>query len=240
MGVNGEERTQEQPRLLPGGGFEVVLWGYHRTEVDRCIGELESRLTELYAEQERTADLAAELERCRAENLEMQAKLSGVALVHRVVVKVEDILVAAERKAVEILAVADQKAQEIKTAAEGQGREIKAAAERRAREIRGAAEQELAAARDDATQIREAVNQQAARERRDCELTLREHRRHRQHEADEMLAAARIEAKQIVAEARVKAAQAGREQPPGKEKASPDGQRKRPPRRPPRMGEESA
>ncbi|MGA8113685.1 MAG: hypothetical protein WCA46_08490 [Actinocatenispora sp.] len=102
MGVNGEARGRSLT-----GVFDVVLWGYDRDQVARCIGDLEEQLTLLYADQRRAAELGTALERARTEIMGLRARLSGVPAVHQIGAEVETILAAAERQALEIRASAD-------------------------------------------------------------------------------------------------------------------------------------
>ncbi|HEY3504440.1 MAG TPA: hypothetical protein VGN37_16880 [Actinocatenispora sp.] len=103
MGANGGAPGQSLT-----GGFEVVLWGYDRHQVDQCMTQIEDQLTALYDEQQRAIELAAELQRSRSEIVDLRARLAGVPVVHHVGGKVEEILTAAEQQAVEIRATADR------------------------------------------------------------------------------------------------------------------------------------
>lgn len=98
----------ESPRASLAGVFEVMLWGYDRGQVDRCMGELEERLTALYDDQRRAIELDAEVKRCQAEIADLRARLCGTPVVHQVGTEVADILSAAERQAVEIRSGADR------------------------------------------------------------------------------------------------------------------------------------
>ncbi|WP_203656384.1 hypothetical protein [Actinocatenispora rupis] len=70
--------------------------------------QLEEQIAALYDEQQRAIELAAELQRCRSENVDLRARLSGVPVVHHVGGKVEEILSAAEQQALEIRSAADR------------------------------------------------------------------------------------------------------------------------------------
>lgn len=101
-------RRGETPRTALTDVFEVVLWGYDRTQVDQCIAELEDRLTALYGEQRRADRLDAELGRSRVEIADLRARLCGVPLVHSVGEEMAHVLRVAERQAVDMRAEAER------------------------------------------------------------------------------------------------------------------------------------
>ncbi len=159
MGVDGESRGPALTSM-----FEVVLWGYDRQQVTRCIADLEAQLTLLYADQRRAVQLVSELEKCHTENLELRARASGVPTAHRVGAEIETILAAAERQALEIrasaegvLSTARQEAVQILAAAKQQAarseRDCELLAERERQKSQLAANELLAAARQEAEHI---------------------------------------------------------------------------------------
>ncbi len=159
MGVDGESRGPALTSM-----FEVVLWGYDRQQVTRCITDLEAQLTLLYADQRRAVQLVSELEKCHTENLELRARASGVPTAHRVGAEIETILAAAERQALEIRASAEgvlsnarQEAVQILAGAKQQAarseRDCELLAQRERQKSQVAANELLAAARQEAEHI---------------------------------------------------------------------------------------
>jgi cell division septum initiation protein DivIVA len=174
MGVNGEA-SGTSSRV---GTFEVVLWGYDRKQVEACMTQLEEQLTALYDEQRQAMQLTGELQRLRAENADLRARLSGVPLVHPVGTRVQQILAIAEEEATELrssadryLAAAREDAAAIVAAAKQEAararRDCELAMTEQRRSQQEAADQLLAAARADADRIRaEAHGTQGNRRRR--------------------------------------------------------------------------
>lgn len=159
MGVNGEARGRSLT-----GVFEVVLWGFDRDQVARCIHDLEEQLTLLYADQRRAAELGAALERARTEIMGLRARLSGVPSVHQIGTEVETILAAAERQALEVRAAADgvlsrarEESAQILSSARHQAARVQRDAElliqQERRRHQEAANEMLAAARQEAERI---------------------------------------------------------------------------------------
>jgi len=202
MGVNGEASSR-------AGTFEVVLWGYDRSQVEACITQLEGQLTGLYDEQRRVQDLTAELERLRVENGDLRARTSGIPAVRPVGSKVEQILALAEEQALEVRTAADrhltaarQDAAAVVAAAKQDATRIRRDCELATRQYRQgqhqAADGVLAAARADADRMRGEAESYADRLRTEA-----------QADADRLRAEAQADADRIRAEARA-ATKAGR------------------------------
>src|SRR5207249_1591203 len=99
--------TEQQPEVVPvslvDASFDVVLWGYSRTQVRDCLTELERQLAELIEERERSVELVRRLARAEQEADALRARLAGVPpIVHQVGSQVQGIMALAEREAAEL------------------------------------------------------------------------------------------------------------------------------------------
>jgi cell division septum initiation protein DivIVA len=169
--------TDTDPPAAPVGlvdsSFDVALWGYHRTQVRRCLAELQQQLAELIAERDRVAELTERLTAAEQEAATLRARLAGVPpAVHQVGTQVQGIMQMAEREAAEVREAAYA--------------ELAAARAERAR------------ANAEATELRERLAREATEARRDCETVLAEFRRNQRAAASAVLADAYRRAREMV------------------------------------------
>lgn len=177
----------------PESTFEVVLWGYHKGQVEECLAELEQQITTLYAAGE---ELRSELARLEEERSILRSRLCGVPpTVHHLGEQVQTIVGLAEREAAEVREAAYAELASARTEA---GRII-AKAERAAGRIADDCEVALQERRRQ-QQREEQRALFAARRKRD--LVAVEARQ----QADQIITAARQRADQLLATARERAA----------------------------------
>lgn len=161
------------PLSLVDSSFDVVLWGYNRTQVRHCLCELEQQLVELIAERARNAELARRLERTEQEVLALRARMAGVPpIIHRVGNQVQGIMALAEQEAAELREAAYE-------------------------ELRKARE-ESALVRAETAELHDSVVRDAEQARRECEEQLEAHRRQQHDAAAAVLADAYRRAREMV------------------------------------------
>lgn len=113
--------------------FEVVLWGYDRPQVHRCMAELEAHLAEMFGHRQRADEMAEKLSRAEAQIEMLRAQLAGVSpAVHQVGAQVQGIVELAEREAAAIRARAEAELAE----ARDDALRIRAGAEQRSAQAR--------------------------------------------------------------------------------------------------------
>jgi cell division septum initiation protein DivIVA len=174
--------TLEETPFRPEGGFDTVVHGYDRAEVDRFATRIERAVTELSVRyrrsQARERDLADQVAQLKAQLIteSRQRSVEQLPPTQWLAGRMEQIFTVAEQTAVELSeqAHADAEAareaarcdaEETRAAAQHDAAEIRATALREAEEARSAARQEaeetLAAARQEAEQTHATAHRDA-------------------------------------------------------------------------------
>jgi cell division septum initiation protein DivIVA len=155
MEPTSEPTSDLLPLYAPSRGFDTVMRGYDKPQVDREIGRLDDDVRITTAERDaaaaRSADLAAQLASAQAqiESLRRQLRAASEAITaDNVDGHVKQILQAAKAEAAKIRADAQAEAEQLRVGGTDSATRARAAAQAEAERILAAATERMAAAED--------------------------------------------------------------------------------------------